>query len=436
MHRFALGNLLSRPVRSALSILGLSVAIGGMVGLFSIAGGISELVAGTFSLVPGLLVQQQGAPVPIFSTLPSDWEREIAAIEGVTVVNAEILTRVNVIEGRQIISPPRFLLGFDIPSRMRLRDSIYGDYLIEGRFLGLADQGTMNCLVSRPIAKKANRAVGETIRVNGNDLTIVGIYECGSMLLDCNVLLDIAAVRRISRYDPGSVSCFYAETAPGVDQEAVSRRIEEQFRGRPIRQSAGLSLLTGANPLAAIFDQFNGTGPRSDSATSGSTTPPETAGGRTDGGSESPVEVRSADDWAQRFDEFTGDLKLFLSIMTAVGVSIAVLSIVNTMLMSVTERTIEFGILRANGWTRRNVMSLVTWESAVLGLVGGVLGAAGGWGVVQVLNRIWPERLHLHASPGLLAFAVVFSTFLGMLGGLYPAWRAARMSPMEAIRRG
>ena len=67
MFKFALGNLGSRPVRSALSILGLTVAIAGMVGLFSIAGGIDQLVSSTFDMIPGLLVQQRGAPVPLFS---------------------------------------------------------------------------------------------------------------------------------------------------------------------------------------------------------------------------------------------------------------------------------------------------------------------------------------------------------------------------------
>ncbi|HVJ84963.1 MAG TPA: FtsX-like permease family protein, partial [Caulifigura sp.] len=150
----------------------------------------------------------------------------------------------------------------------------------------------------------------------------------------------------------------------------------------------------------------------------------------------SPVEVRSADDWADRFEEFTSDLNFFLTLITGVGITIAVLSIVNVMLMSVTERTIEFGILRANGWSRRNVMSLVTLESAVLGVVGGFLGSIGGWVAVQLINRAFPERAHLHAGLLLMLFAVAFSTALGMLGGLYPAWRAAKMSPMDAIRRG
>jgi putative ABC transport system permease protein len=82
------------------------------------------------------------------------------------------------------------------------------------------------------------------------------------------------------------------------------------------------------------------------------------------------------------------------------------------------------------------VLKLITVESATLGLVGGALGATIGWTVTLVVNARWPDRVNLFASPGLLAFSVVFSTVVGLLGGLYPAVWAMRLSPMEAIRRG
>jgi putative ABC transport system permease protein len=141
MFKFALGNLGSRPVRSALSILGLTVAIGGMVGLFSIAGGIDQLVSSTFEMIPGLLVQQRGAPVPLFSTLPAAWQEELEQMDGVAVVNPEILVRANVIEGKTIISPPRFLLGLDIPTRLRLTQGVYADCLDSDVFLALKMPG-------------------------------------------------------------------------------------------------------------------------------------------------------------------------------------------------------------------------------------------------------------------------------------------------------
>lgn len=122
--------------------------------------------------------------------------------------------------------------------------------------------------------------------------------------------------------------------------------------------------------------------------------------------------------------------------MTGIGITIAVLSIVNTMLMSVTERIIEFGILKANGWTRGDVLRLIGIESALLGFGGGVCGAIAGWIGTLVVNQVWPDRIQLYASPVLLLFSLAFATGLGIAGGLYPALWAMRMMPMDAIRRG
>ena len=106
------------------------------------------------------------------------------------------------------------------------------------------------------------------------------------------------------------------------------------------------------------------------------------------------------------------------------------------MLMSVSERIIEFGILKANGWSKSDILKLITFESAVLGVGGGTLGCLIGWIGTQIINWKWPDHVHLFASPGLLAFSLGFATVLGVLGGLYPAVWAMRMMPMEAIRRG
>lgn len=459
MFRFACGNLLSRPVRSALSILGLTVAIAGMVGLFSIAGGIDDLVSSTFRLIPGLLVQQRGAPVPLFSTLPADWRAELEQIPGVAVVNPEVMARVNVIEGKTIVSPPRFFVGMDIESRLRLRNGVYTECMVAGRFLEPADVGARNCVVSRSIAEEFNKEVGSTLIVNGHELTIVGIYHCGSMLIDVSVVMDVGVVRSITRFDPRTVSVYYLETTGEEADDAVARRIEAHFADRDLAEwepSQAVSQLFGApasqgNPLTDLFRGLDRAVKGGEGGEPGESSPRASNGDGThaepapdpsiaslprEAAALSPVEVRSGDDWAERFDEFSADLDLFLTLMTGIGVLIAVLSIVNTMLMSVTERRIEFGILRANGWSRGHVLRLITFESALLGVVGGVLGAVFGWCATHVVNWTFPDRVHLYAGPGLLLFSLGFSTLLGVLGGVYPAWMAARLSPMEAIRRG
>jgi putative ABC transport system permease protein len=106
------------------------------------------------------------------------------------------------------------------------------------------------------------------------------------------------------------------------------------------------------------------------------------------------------------------------------------------MLMSVTERIVEFGILKANGWSNADVIRLIMFESAMLGVAGGLIGCVFGWIGTKFVNWYWATKIHLFASPQLLIFSVCFATALGVLGGLYPAFWATRMSPMNAIRRG
>lgn len=446
MLRFAIGNLLSRPLRSALSMLGLAVAISGMVGLFSIAGGINQVVSKTFEQIPGLLVQQQGAPIPLFSSLPSEWEAEIAAIPGVGVVDPEVFCRVNQLDKQVVINPPRFAVGMEIEARLNLKRSIYRENLVEGRFFTKEDANTNRCFISREIAGSIEKGVGESVKVNGIPFEIIGIYDTGSLMLDVNLLMDIGTCRSLGRIDQQTVGCFYVEPDGTVETEDLKQKIKDHFRGRDLSSWQPLSLSRGftggstnGNPLANFVRQFH--------------SPPQTTTHQVETAAESqnqdtdqsqkdedsvssPVEVRSADDWGKRIAEFSQDLNIFLFLMTAIGVSIATLSIVNTMLMSVTERTTEFGILRANGWSRSEIVKLMTLESSLIGFLGGFVGVAIGWAATQVINWNWPGRLQLHADVTLLITSLLFSIVLGLIGGIYPAWRASQLSPMESIRRG
>lgn len=459
-------------MRSLLSLLGLTVAIVGMVGLFSVAEGIDATVDETFGQIPGILVMQKGAPIPLFSRIPKAWTDEIEKLPGVNVVSAEIWVRVNVINGKNIVSPPRFLFGADIAAHQKLKHSVYGKAIIEGRYLNESDSGLPRTVISRQIAEEFDVNVGDSITANGADFEIVGIYYCGSLLLDMAIIVDQPIVRQMSLFDPGVVCSFYVEPTGEISNDKLVEWMQDMFRGRDLASWQPMSLLLGSgfsssesdgtkgpttssgNPLIdlvrsadrAIKDFGNqapdepGPSAPEEPADEEPTIIPMEDGAPSKIASADedvdPLEIRSAADWAERFDEFSSDLDIFLTIMTSIGLTIAVLSIINTMLMSVSERIIEFGILKANGWSRSEIMKLITYESAVLGVAGGVCGATSGWLLTLVINWQWPEHIRLLASPGLLAFSVVFAALLGILGGLYPAIWATRMMPMDAIRCG
>jgi len=443
---FAFKNLLTRPMRSLLALVGLTVAIAGMVGLFSVAEGIDDVVARTFGDIPGLVVMQPGAPIPLFSRLPTSWGDEIRQLKGVHVVNPEVWTRAHVIEGKHVISPPRFVFGLDIEKVNSLRRGVYKEALKEGRFLDQSDRGSLNTVISRAIADEFERKLGDTLRVDGRTCKIVGIYETGSLLLDVAVLLDVKPVRELGRFSDDTVCSFYVEPETEQDRTRLVKEMKELFKGRTPDAWQPASALdqelssAAPNPVAGILFQLARVaadpqmvlGPKSKPQAQSAAVAP------TSGTSEPdlPIEIRSADDWATQFGKFSADLDVFLAIMTGIGVVIAVLGIINTMLMSVTERFIEFGILKANGWSDSNVLTLIAWESALLGISGGVMGSLFGWIATELINARWPSRIHLYASPKLLVFSMLFSMVVGLLGGIYPAFWAARMVPMDAIRRG
>ncbi|MCA9015587.1 MAG: ABC transporter permease [Planctomycetaceae bacterium] len=450
MLKFAFRNLLSRALRSFLCLMGLTIAIAGMVGLFSIAGGLEETVSQTFGKISGIVAMQPGAPIPLFSRIPRSWGAEITEIPGVSVVNPEIWSRVNIIEGKPVVSPPRFLFGTDLPTRLKLKKGIYREAIYEGRFLNLEDRGKLNTVISRQIAEQHHKQVGDQIEVNGQPMTIVGLYECGSILLDVAIILDIDVVRDITRFDPESVSCFYIEQSGDLKNEVIVKNIKDQFRDRELAswQPASLALANASQSnllkdfVKAIDQSLKGGSSQGDPKMQQPEPPPSPQVSADDTAnaneSEHPsaLEVRAASDWGERLETFTADLDIFLGLMTGIGVLIAMLSIINTMLMSVMERIVDFGILKANGWSNRDVMLLITAESSLLGITGGVLGGILGLVAIAIVNWKFANQVHLYASPGLLLFGVIFSTLLGILGGLYPAWWTTRMTPIDAIRRG
>lgn len=454
MLRLAWRNLRTRPVRSLLALCGLTVAIAGMVGLFSVAEGLESTFKKTFDRIPGLIVMQPGAPIPLFSRLPAAWGDELRALPGVRRVNPEVWARAHLINGKPTISPPRFLFGTTISETVRLQSQVYRDNMVAGRFLVDTDAGTRNVVISRQIAEEFRVDVGGRLIVDSLTFNVVGIYHTGSLLLDIAILIDIDEVRKASRVATDTVCVYYIEPLDVADNDALIQRVRDTFRGRPLTawnpsSASAMEFVADASPnplLRAVLAIVGGFSDLVSTRRSTRPAPPERASNSTSDdppespavpdGSDLPLEVRSAADYADELRKISADLDLFLLIMTSIGVVIAVLGIVNTMLMSVTERFIEFGILKANGWSDRDVLTLICCESALLGMGGGVLGAASGWVATELVNARWPDRIHLYASPPLLAFSLCFSLVVGVLGGLYPAIWASRLMPMDAIRRG
>ncbi len=132
-------------------------------------------------------------------------------------------------------------------------------------------------------------------------------------------------------------------------------------------------------------------------------------------------------------EEVTGALTLFLGAIAAISLLVGGIGIMNIMLVSVTERTREIGIRKAVGAKRRDILLQFLVEAMVLSLLGGAVGILLGYGLSQGISRL-SEDLVTVVSMNSIILATTFSLVVGVIFGLYPALRASRLNPIDALR--
>ncbi len=150
-------------------------------------------------------------------------------------------------------------------------------------------------------------------------------------------------------------------------------------------------------------------------------------------GSEDDFSVINQADLVDIMAEVTGVLTLFLGAIAAISLLVGGIGIMNIMLVSVTERTREIGIRKAVGAKRRDILLQFLVEAMVLSLLGGAVGILLGYGVSQGVSRL-SEDLVTVVSMNSVLLASTFSIIVGVVFGMYPALRAARLNPIDALR--
>jgi putative ABC transport system permease protein len=402
MGSFAWRNLLTRPIRTVLALIGLSIPILGVLGLCCLSNGVRDLVGDTLSRIEGMCILRENVPSPVFSHLPASMAEELRRIPGVRAVAPEVWGIAPTIEGRgmlisgllsgkkalnSLLDQP-VIAGQDIVAHQNLHSAVFARALKEkgeGRFLEPGDRGQPHVVISRKIAglhpdsQGKAKKVGDTLHIGGKPFRIVGIYETGSMILDVVIVMDIEMARAVLNEPKDSVSCIYVEGNDRAENGALAAAIGKAHPG---------------------FD------------------------------------ARSMNELQANFGSLMGQIDVVLLMTVSLALTVGIVGIINTMLMSITERFVEFGVLRTNGWSQTNILTLVTLESAYLGLLAGLVGCLLAWVGTLVANQFISGGIHLGISPALLALGVGLSVLMGTLGGLYPAWRAARLIPMDAIRLG
>jgi putative ABC transport system permease protein len=148
------------------------------------------------------------------------------------------------------------------------------------------------------------------------------------------------------------------------------------------------------------------------------------------------VAAMTAKDFDQQVGAATSILNSILVGIALISLAVGGLSVVNTMAMSIAERTREIGIKRAIGGSRSRIVRELVAESALMGFLGGSIGLLLGAIVVTVVNEASRATgtVLFELTPGTALTAIVFATVLGALAGFFPAVHAARLDPVTALR--
>jgi ABC-type antimicrobial peptide transport system permease subunit len=365
-----LKNLLRRKGRTFLTILGISIGVAAIIGLGALADGLEDGYNAMFS----------GSQADLVLSQPNSFDISYSVVDEAVADELRAMPEVDRISG--MLSgfvqaedlPFFFVFGYPEDSFVLERFQMVAGISLKDRQAERAPGKPI--LIGSAAAETLKKSVGDSLRLGASVYRVIGIYQTGDAFEDSGCILGLKNAQDLLG-KPRQVSLYYIQLK--------DQALKERLMSRAARLWPELQLTT--------------TGDFSDK---------------------------------QVFSDF---MRGYMWAIAGLAILIGAVGMMNAQLMAVFERTREIGVLRAIGWSSRRVLGMILSESVVVCLLGGAAGVGLGYLALDLFSGVagvFGARAAISNAQLVQAFSVVLT--LGLLGGLYPAWRAARLEPVEALR--
>jgi len=407
----AIKSLLSNKLRSALTMLGMIIGVGAVIILMSVGAGLQNYITSTFEEMgsnllfvtpanpdaPGITAM---APGTATASLTMDDAEAIRNIRSVIAVNPTNESFVRLIAGNESVSvviegtTPEFQQFYDF-------EIASGRYISE---IDIARRDTVVVLGSKTAEDLfgSDDPVGQQVKMKEKRFTVIGVLEPRGMS-SFGFSWDEMVITPITTFQ---ARLFPQTTSSGEDAvqsivvQAASAEVMDEI----------------TEEIETLLKKRH----------------------RIDADEDNDFAVMSLEQMLGIFETITLALTVFLGLIGSISLLVGSIGIMNIMLVSVTERTREIGLRKAIGAKRRDILLQFLLEAAMLSLAGGTIGLTGAWLAAWGISQIDLGGFTINAvvSPLIVTVAVLVSVFIGLASGIYPAMRAARLNPIDALHYG
>jgi len=397
----AFESLGANKLRSGLTILGIVIGVGSVIAMLAVGTGAQDTITSTIS----------GIGTNLMFVFQGNFTETVRNPKPLTMQDAQAMKDSFLAPSVENVAPviqSKLEVSFESEHALVTVYGITPEYemvrnysLIEGEFinaehlLGQSSVALLGSDMADKLFSRRNGITGETIRIEGQPFRVIGVLQpkggssFGSQ--DQIVLLPMTTAQaRLIRKAKDRVDTIFVQA---VNSDSVNQASQE---------------------VAALLRQRHRTELGADDFT-----------------------IFTQQDFVATASTITGVLTIFLGGVAAISLLVGGIGIMNIMLVSVTERTREIGLRKALGARKRDIMIQFLSESALLSLLGGLIGIGLGWLIAFAVGEV-ARAANTPFSPSVgldaILLATLFSTAIGLFFGLYPANRAANLEPVEALR--